>query len=95
MAYRARIYYTDAQKAGMLDHWQHGKTLHSIARLFARGHSSLRKIVVSISGSVSALQAGRKVARLAPGELIGAGIALTNQISAFEADFIEVSRYMS
>ena len=32
MAYRTRIYYTDAQKAEMWDRWQRGETLHSIAR---------------------------------------------------------------
>jgi hypothetical protein len=62
--------------------------------IFSEG-GYITKVVVPISGSVSALQAGREVATLAPGELIGAGIALTNQISEFEAQFIEDSRYMS
>ena len=40
------------------------------------------------------LKAGQKVATLAQGELIGAGIALTSQSSAFEAKFAEDSKYM-
>jgi len=54
----------------------------------------ITQIVVPISGSVSALKAGQKVATLAQGELIGAGIALTSQSSAFEAKFAEDSKYM-
>ena len=37
MAYRTRIYYTDAQKAEMWDRWQRGESLHAIAQLFDRG----------------------------------------------------------
>jgi CRP-like cAMP-binding protein len=62
--------------------------------IFSEG-GYITKIIVPINGSVSAQQSGRKVATLAPGELIGAGIALTHQISAFEAHFIEDSQYMS
>lgn len=63
-------------------------------QIFSEG-GFITKIVVPISGSASALQGGREVAALGPGELIGAGIALTNQLSAFEANFSEESRYMS
>jgi IS30 family transposase len=50
MAYRARIYYTYAQKAEMWDHWQRGETLHEIARLFNRGHSSIQRILAETGG---------------------------------------------
>ena len=42
MAYRTRIYYSAAQKDEMWDRWQQGETLHSIARLFDRHHTSVR-----------------------------------------------------
>ena len=63
-------------------------------QIFSEG-GFITQIVVPISGSASALQGGREVATLGPGELIGAGIGLTNQISAFAASFNEDSRYMS
>lgn len=62
-------------------------------QIFSEG-DLIKQIVVPISGSVSALQRGRKVATLGQGELIGAGIALAKQSSAFEAKFSEDSRYM-
>jgi transposase, IS30 family len=39
MKQRRRIYYTETQKALMWDRWQKGESLHSIGRLFNRGHS--------------------------------------------------------
>ncbi len=45
MKQRTRIYYTEAQKAGMWDHWEKGESLHSIARLFDLGHSSVEGIL--------------------------------------------------
>jgi hypothetical protein len=50
MAYRTRIYYTDAQKAEMWGRWQRGETLHSIARLFDRRHSSIHRILAETGG---------------------------------------------
>ena len=50
MAYRKRIYYTDAQKAEMWDRWQRGENLHSIARLFDRYHTSVRRILAANGG---------------------------------------------
>ena len=50
MSYRKRIYYTAAQKAEMWDRWQRGETLHSIARLFDRYHTSVRKIIAATGG---------------------------------------------
>jgi len=41
MKYRARTFYTAEQKAEMWDRWQRGESLHAIARLFDRGHSSI------------------------------------------------------
>jgi IS30 family transposase len=50
MVYRTRIYYADAQKAEMWDRWQRGETLHSIARLFDRYHTSVRGIIAATGG---------------------------------------------
>jgi len=50
MAYRKRVYYTDVQKAEMWDRWQRGETLHAIARLFDRYHTSVRGILVRTGG---------------------------------------------
>ena len=48
MKYRTRIYYTEEQKAVMWDRWQKGDSLHSIARLFERGHGSIADIELSL-----------------------------------------------
>ena len=50
MAYRTRINYTDAQKAEMWDRWQRGDSLHAIARLFDRHHTSVRGILAATGG---------------------------------------------
>ena len=50
MKYRKRIYYTEADKALMWDRWQQGDSLHKIARLFDRPHSSVRGILERTGG---------------------------------------------
>ena len=50
MKYRKRIYYSEADKALMWDRWQKGDTLHEIARLFDRHHSSVRGILERTGG---------------------------------------------
>jgi IS30 family transposase len=50
MAYRTRIYYTDADKELMWDRWQAGESLHSIARLFDRFHPSIQRILAESGG---------------------------------------------
>jgi len=47
---RTRIRYTDAQKALMWDRWQKGESLHQIARLFDRHHSSVRGVLAESGG---------------------------------------------
>jgi IS30 family transposase len=47
---RPRIYYTDSQKALMWERWQEGATLHQIARLFDRAHTSVRRILAETGG---------------------------------------------
>ena len=45
MKRRPQIRYTDAQKALMWERWQKGESLHDIARLFDRYHSSIWRIL--------------------------------------------------
>ncbi len=50
MKYRTRIYYSEEQKSMMWDRWQKGESLHSIARLFDRYHSSIAGIFSRAGG---------------------------------------------
>ena len=50
MKYRSRIYYSAAQKNLMWDRWQAGDSLHEIARLFDRGHSSIQGVLSETGG---------------------------------------------
>ncbi len=61
MNYRPRIYYTETQRALMWDRWQDGDSMHEIARLFDRSHSSIQRIL-SENGGVR--PAGRTRSRL-------------------------------
>ena len=45
MKQRTRIYYSQEQKDLMWDRWKKGGTLHTIGRLFDRGHSSIQHIL--------------------------------------------------
>jgi len=51
MKQRRRIYYSDAQKAIMWDRWKKGESLHDIARIFDRGHSTIAGIL-SVTGGI-------------------------------------------
>jgi len=50
MKYRTRTYYTDAQKAVMWERWKQGWTLHQIAHLFSRAHTSVQGILSRTGG---------------------------------------------
>jgi IS30 family transposase len=50
MKYRTRIYYNAEQKNLMWDRWQAGDSLHEIARLFDRGHSSIQGVLSETGG---------------------------------------------
>ncbi len=76
MKYRKRIHYTEADKALMWDRWQKGDSLHEIARLFDRHHSSVRGILER-SGGIRPPQRRRskRSLTLAEREEISRGIA--------------------
>lgn len=50
MKQRTRIHYTQTQKAMMWERWKAGESLHQIARLFDRNHSSIQKILQVTGG---------------------------------------------
>jgi IS30 family transposase len=50
MKYRTRTFYTEAQKAIMWERWRKGESLHDIARLFDRHHSSIGAILSESGG---------------------------------------------
>ena len=50
MKQRRRIYYSDAQKALMWERWKQGWTLHQIAQLFSRAHTSVQGILARTGG---------------------------------------------
>jgi transposase, IS30 family len=86
MAYRTRIYYTDAQKAEMWDRWQRGETFHSIARLFDRYHTSVRGIIAATGGiRPPERHRSRLALTLAEREEISRGIARDLSLRAIAA----------
>jgi IS30 family transposase len=50
MKQRNRIYYTETQKALMWERWKAGESLHQIAQLFDRNHSSVGRILAQTGG---------------------------------------------
>src|SRR5271154_5507914 len=50
MKQRPRIYYTESQRVLMWERWQKGDSLHQIARLFDRNHSSIQGILAPTGG---------------------------------------------
>jgi hypothetical protein len=50
MKYRTRTYYTEGQKALMWERWKQGWTLHQIAKLFDRAHTSVQGILSASGG---------------------------------------------
>jgi IS30 family transposase len=50
MKQRPRIYYTETQKDLMWERWQKGESLHQIAQLFDRSHSSIQRILAETGG---------------------------------------------
>src|SRR4029079_2105614 len=47
---RTRIYYSDAQKAVMWERWKQGWTLHQIAQLLNRTHTSVQRMLDKTGG---------------------------------------------
>ena len=76
MKQRPRIYYTENQKALMWDRWQKGDSLHQIAQLFNRHHTSVQRILAETGGIRPAPRRRSRLAlTLAEREEISRGIA--------------------
>ena len=83
MKQRPRIYYTQEQKELMWDRWQEGDSIHDIARLFDRGHSSVQGIFARSGGIRPPVR--RRSARsltLAEREEISRGISARRSLRA-------------
>jgi IS30 family transposase len=50
MSRRPKRYYSEAQRALMWERWQRGESLHKIAQLFDRHHSSVRQVLARTGG---------------------------------------------
>jgi IS30 family transposase len=76
MKRRPRINYTKAQKSDMWDRWQKGESMHDIARLFDRYHSSVQRILTD-NGGVRPQEKTRslRVLTLVEREVISRGLA--------------------
>ena len=61
---------------------------------FLTSGEPITHIAVPIAGTLTTRQGEEAVGQLGPGELIGAGIGLTGQPAAFDAEFAEDAHYM-
>ena len=50
MKYRTRTFYTETEKALMWERWREGESLHAIAQLFDRNHTTVRGILARAGG---------------------------------------------
>jgi len=80
MKQRTRIYYTETQKALMWDRWQQGESLHAIARLFDRHHSSIAGIL-SRTGGIRPPERKRSTLALTLSEREEISRGVANQLS--------------
>ncbi len=83
MKYRTRIYYTEEQKIVMWERWQKGDSLHSITKLFDRGHGSIAGILSKTGGIRPPKRLRSRVAlTLSEREEISRGLATSQSMRA-------------
>ena len=81
MKQRARIYYTEAQKALTWEHWKKRESLQQIAQLFDQNHSAVQRILAESGGIRPAeRQLSRLVLTLAEREEISRSLATSQSI---------------
>lgn len=86
MKRRARIHYTDEQKALMWDRWQKGESLQTIAQLFNRNHSSIAGVLSRTGGIRPPERRRSRVAlTLAEREDISRGVVVGQPIRSIAA----------
>ena len=86
MKKRPRIYYSARQRALIWERWRKGETLHQIARLFDRYHSSIQRIVAE-SGGIRPIERrrSRSALTLIEREEISRGVVAGKSIRAIAA----------
>ena len=86
MKQRPKIFYSEGQKAMMWDRWQRGESIHDIARLFDRGHSSIQRILCESGGIRPAQRVRSKLAlSLSEREEISRGVVAGRAMRAIAA----------
>ena len=81
MKQRRRIYYSASQRAVIWDRWRKGDTIHQIAGLFDRFHSSIQRILAETGGIRPAERRRSKAAlTLAEREEISRGVVAGGSI---------------
>ena len=86
MEQRPRIYYTASQRAVIWDRWRKGETLHQIARLFDRYHSSIQSILAGSGGiRPAARRRSRSALTLSEREEISRGVVAASSIRSIAA----------
>jgi len=83
MKYRTRTFYSETQKALMWERWREGESLHAIAQMFDRNHTSVRNILARAGGirSPARTRAARALA-LAEREEISRGVTAGQSVRA-------------
>lgn len=75
MKQRSRIYYSASQRTIIWDRWRQGDTIHQIAGLFDRFHSSIHRILAETGGiRPVARQRSKSALTLAEREEISRGV---------------------
>jgi len=86
MKQRRRIYYSASQRTLIWERWRKGETLHQIARLFDRNHSSIQPILAATGGIRPAPRRRSRLAlTLAEREEISRGVVAGKSIRAIAA----------
>ena len=86
MKQRPRIYYSASQRAVIWDRWRKGETLHQIAGLFDRFHSSIQRILAESGGIRPAERHRSKLAlTLTEREEISRGVVAGSSIRSIAA----------
>ena len=86
MKRRPRIFYSASQRALIWERWRKGETLHQIARLFDRYHSSIQRIVAESGGiHPTERRRSRSALTLIEREEISRGVVARKSIRAIAA----------
>ena len=86
MKQRPRIYYSASQRALIWERWRKGETIHQIAGLFDRGHSSIQRILAESGGIRPAERRRSKLAlTLSEREEISRGVIAGRSIGSIAA----------